>query len=162
MTHPATSRASTQRHRRTGANVPSRPRYTGSSYIESPLPPSGGNGAGITEVEVETAALRSARLRQTGRFLKGPIPLDDVAIASRLPGQALAVFLAIHHRLALTRNTVVTLPKGLLTELGVTKDSKARALHALENAGLIRVERGLGRTPTLTIISKGANREKAK
>ena len=161
MTNTPSPRASTQGDLRIRAHVPSRRRETGASNIESLYSPER-NAAGIAEVEVETAALRRARARQAARFLKGPIPLNDVAVASRLPGQALAVFLAIHHRQALTRNPVVTLPKRLLAELGVTKDSKARALHALENAGLVNVERRHGRTPTITIISKGENREKAK
>ena len=155
-------KASTERRLRVGANVPSRQCDTGSSYAESLDSPSGGLAASITEVEVETAALRSARVRTSGRFLKGPIPLDNIAVASRLPGQALAVFLAIHHRVALTRNAVVTLPKRLLNEFGVTKDVKARALHALEKADLVRVERRSGRAPTITIISKGDKREEAK
>jgi hypothetical protein len=145
--------ASTQRRHRIGAPLPSRRRDTGSSYIESPLSSSDASVAGIAEVEVETAALRSARVRSARRFLKGPIPLDDIAIASRLPGRALAVFLAVHHRQALTKNPVVTLPKGLMAELGVTKDAKARALHLLEAAALVRIDRQVGRSPTITLTA---------
>jgi DNA-binding MarR family transcriptional regulator len=98
--------------------------------------------------------LRVARTRHAGRFLKGPIPLNDITVASRLPGRALAVFLAIHHRVALTRNPEVTLPKRLLAELGVTRDGKARALHALEAAGLARVERQHGRSPKIRLTTQ--------
>src|ERR1700748_2587680 len=100
----------------------------------------------INEVEVETNWSRQRRARLQGQFLKGPIPLDDIATASRLPGQALGVFLAVHHRAALTRCRSVTLPKGLLERLGIGRDAKGRALHALEAASLLAVERQAGKT----------------
>jgi DNA-binding MarR family transcriptional regulator len=154
MTHRAASpNASWRHHRRTSAKVASRPRDTGpynkessNSFLES-------NPAIVSEVEVETAALRAAKTRHLSRFLKGPIPLRDVAAASRLPGRALAVFLAINHRQALTRNSVVTLPRNLLADLGVTKDAKARALRALEAAGLVRVERQPGQSPRIRLAT---------
>lgn len=139
---------------RTGANVPSRGRDTGSSNKESFPSFLESKAAGVSEVEVETAALRAAKARHAGRFLKGPIPLSDIAKASRLPGRALAVLLAVHHRQALTRNPVVTLPKRLLDELGVTKDAKARALRALEVAGLVRVERKSGQSPKVRLTTQ--------
>ena len=98
------------------------------------------------ELEIETAWSRSKRVKINGMFLKGPIPLDQIAKASRLPGQALSVLLAIHHRVALTGNETVTLPKRLLDQLGVSRDSKARSLRLLEMASLVVVERHKGRT----------------
>jgi DNA-binding MarR family transcriptional regulator len=103
--------------------------------------------------EVPTTALRNYQQRIQGRFLKGPIPLPDIAEAAKLPGQALGVYLAIHHRAALTRSDSVTLPKELLEQFGVSRDSKARSLRALEMASLIAVERGKGRTARITLRS---------
>jgi hypothetical protein len=103
--------------------------------------------------EVRTDALRAHERRAQGRFLKGPIPLQPIALAAQLPGQALAVYITIHHRAALTRNNSVTLPKGLMEQFGVSRDSKARSLHALENACLISVERRKGRTARITLRS---------
>jgi hypothetical protein len=103
--------------------------------------------------ELRTDAVKAHELRRQGRFLKGPIPLQPIAQAAQLPGQALAVYLAIHHRAALTRNETVTLPKGLLERFGVSRDSKARALHALEAASLVAVERVKGRTARITLRS---------
>jgi hypothetical protein len=108
---------------------------------------------GIREVEIETEALRRTRARHRGRFLKGPIPFRQLAAAARLPGQALALFLAAHHQTALTRRTMVTLPSGLLTELGISRDAKARGLRQLEDAGLIRVERSIGRAARVGLIT---------
>ncbi|MCP1974303.1 hypothetical protein [Bradyrhizobium elkanii] len=98
-------------------------------------------GLRINEIEVTPA--KPAR---THRFLKGPIPWMAVCTAASLPGQALAVFLAIHHRVALTGNPSVTIPKHLLAELGVSRDAKARALRSLQEASLITVERANGRS----------------
>jgi DNA-binding transcriptional ArsR family regulator len=101
--------------------------------------------------EVPTTALDSHRRRMQGRFLKGPIPLSDIAEASKLPGQTLGVYLAIHHRAALTGSMTVTLPKGLLDQLGISRDSKSRSLRLLEEAALIAVERRKGRTARITL-----------
>jgi hypothetical protein len=98
------------------------------------------------EHEVETDWSRARKTRIEGRFLKGPIPFTHLAAAARLPGHALTVLLAVYHQTALTRKDWVSLPKGLLSELGVSRDSKARALHALQEASLVSVERCKGRT----------------
>lgn len=98
------------------------------------------------EHEIETDWSRAKRVRIEGRFLKGPIPFTHLAAAARLPGHALTVLLAIYHQTALTRKDWVTLPKGLMSELGVSRDAKARALHTLQEAFLVTVERCKGKT----------------
>ncbi len=115
----------------------------------------------VRVVEVETGALDAARRRRAGRFLKGPIPLNDIALAARLPGAALPVFLAVHHQVALTRQPRVRLPRALMAELDVSKDGKARALRHLESAGLVRVERNRGRQPVVTLIITKSTTERA-
>ncbi|MCW2205591.1 hypothetical protein M2227_007681 [Bradyrhizobium elkanii] len=102
----------------------------------------------IDEIEVA----QPSRFPRTPRFLKGPIPWAAVCVAASLPGQTLAVFLAIYHRTAITGKPTVTLPKNLLTELGVSRDAKARALHALEQALLITVERVSGRAAQIKLV----------
>ena len=120
-------------HRCASATPPSRPRDTGSSpYKSYPLvssdssPPRDLLGGMTGEVEVETTVSRT-RSRPTARFLKGPVSLVSLAVAARLPGKALAVYLAIVHRRDLTHEPTVTLPSTLLREFGVDRDSKARA-----------------------------------
>jgi hypothetical protein len=105
----------------------------------------------LREVEIETGALLRAQDQKRGRFLKGPIPLVQITTAASLPGQALALFLVIHHQMALTGKPVVTLPKTLLTDFGIGKDAKSRGLRQLENSGLIRVQRSKGRSARITI-----------
>jgi hypothetical protein len=120
---------------------------TGPSYKRSYIttPPSV-TETGIREVEIETSAIRQARHRGGSRFLKGPIPWENVAVAANLSGQCLAVYLAVHHRIALTRQPTTTLPRALMQQLGVGKDAKGRALRQLELAGVIFVERVRGRS----------------
>lgn len=139
---------------RASATEASRGRDTGPYYYRSHTIDSAEHD-GIAVIEVETEALGALRRRHSGRFLKGPIPLDDIGAAARLPGAALSVFLAVHHRLALTREQRVRLPRALMDKLGVTKDAKARALHQLEGAGLVRVERGAGRPALIKLVRDG-------
>lgn len=101
--------------------------------------------------EVETGLTRRAKSRLEERFLKGPIPLRDIATAGRLPGRCLALLLAVHHRIALTRNTAVTVPSSLLTDFGISRSAKARCLKLLERAGLITVTRSRGRAARIQL-----------
>jgi len=146
---------------RSGAKVVSHQRepgpYNNISYNIPYSTPYGlsGNSAqlGIIETEIETNAFRRARTTHQGRFLKGPIPMANIAAAAVLPGKALALFLAIHHRTALCRESSVTLPRGFLAELGIDRDAKARGLRNLEAAGLVRIERARGHTARVSLVS---------
>jgi len=100
----------------------------------------------IREREVETDLSRRKFARIQERFLKGPIPMRLIAKAANLPGQSLSVYLAVHHRTALTRQEWVTLPKGLMAQLGISRDAKSRALRELEAASLIRLQTAKGRS----------------
>ena len=143
-------------HRRTGATPPSRLRDTGSSHKKSyplisyrslPVDPLGG----ITgEIEVPTGASHAPPHR-TARFLKGPIPLAMLKAAARLPGKALALYIAIQHRCDLAGHATVTVPAALLRDFGLDRDAKARALRELEQACLIQVERTAGRAARITL-----------
>ncbi len=81
--------------------------------------------------------------------------MREIAAAARLPGQALALFLAIHHQTALTGKPIVTLPAKLLTELGVNRDAKARGLKALERAGLVHVSQSRGKAARIQLATTG-------
>jgi hypothetical protein len=105
----------------------------------------------IKETEVETNLVRQSKTRRGERFLKGPIPLKDIATAACLPGQALALFLAVHHQTALTGKPVVTLPAGLLVDLGISRGAKSRGLQVLEKAGLVTVARSRGRAARIQL-----------
>jgi hypothetical protein len=149
---------------RTASATPlSHQRNTGPSYkksyslISSYNPPSEGDPLGEIsgQVEVETSVSR-ARTRRTARFLKGPIPLQGVAQAACLPGKALAVYLAIHHRCDLEGGSSITLPAALLGQFGVNRNAKARALRHLEQAGLVRVECRAGGAARVSLVTLNA------
>jgi len=55
-------------------------------------------------------------------------------------------------RQGLTGKTCVTLPAEDLVDLGVDRYAANRALNQLEIVGLVKVERGKGRKPRVTIL----------
>ena len=79
-----------------------------------------------------------------GKFLKGPLLLDELLPVARMPGKALAVWLLIRHRTDVNRGDWSTLPRRVLREWGIGKDARADALRRLEQAGLIKIERPKG------------------
>ena len=105
-----------------------------------------------TQTEVVTSASVARTQRIEGRFLKGPIPTVAIVVASRLPGTALAVYLAIRHQADLSRNAEVVFPASLAAELKLNRDAKARALPHLEQAGLINVAREKGRSAKIKLV----------
>lgn len=106
----------------------------------------------LNEVEIATPFTVAQAARNQRRFLMGPIPIADIALASRQPGAALAVFLAIRHRRDLTGEDWVTLPKALLEELGVDKDAKSRSLRHLAAAGLVEIRQDAGNAARARLI----------
>ena len=85
------------------------------------------------------------------RFLRGPIPLNWLGIAARLPGKALHAALAIWLEAGIRNSAVVPLSNVTGQRFGIDRSAKYRALEWLEGAGLITVERKLGRAPIVTI-----------
>jgi hypothetical protein len=86
--------------------------------------------------------LRKPPLREP--FLRGPLLLRELTPVARMPGKALALWLLIQYRTAVSRERSVTLPSRALSEWGIRKDAKVDALRRLEQAGLIVVERPRG------------------
>lgn len=86
------------------------------------------------------------------RFLKGPVPLIWLETAARLPGRSLHVGIALWYAAGLTRSRSVTLSNVSGARFGLDRNAKYRALDCLEGAGLIAVQRKLGRAPVVTIL----------
>jgi hypothetical protein len=105
----------------------------------------------IKETEIQTRLVHQSKIRRGERFLKGPIPFRDISAATRLPGQCLPLFLAVHHQTALTGKPMITLPASLMAELGISRSAKARGLRLLEKAGLIAVTRSRGRAARIQL-----------
>lgn len=91
------------------------------------------------------------RPRSGERFLKGPIPLDWLSAAARLPGKSLHVGIALWFMGGMHKSRVVPLSNIASLRFGLDRNAKYRGLGWLEGAGLITVERKLGRAPNVTI-----------
>ncbi len=108
--------------------------------------------AGIVAVRrVETQWSRRGQQRAHARFLKA-VPLPLLQKAARLPGRALALYLAIRHRSDLRRGQAVTLPAAYLRDWGISRYAQDRALVILETADLVDVERRSGRPALVTVL----------
>jgi hypothetical protein len=90
------------------------------------------------------------------RFLKGPVPMSWLAAAAQLPGKALAVGLALWRLAGATKSKTVRLGNTEMDEWGVDRSAKSRALHARDQAGLIKIEQRPGCLPLVTILSTKA------
>jgi len=84
-------------------------------------------------------------------YLRGPIPFDWLSAAARLPGKSLHVGIALWFMSGLQKSRVVPLPNLTSLWFGLDRNAKYRALAWLERAGLVKVERKIGRTPIVTI-----------
>lgn len=92
--------------------------------------------------------------RVEGEFLKGPISLDWLGRASKLPGKApLATAIAIMFEVGRRRSPQVTLTTAILDRFGVNRKAKYRGLKQLEEAGLIEVDRRPRRNPVVTVLA---------
>jgi hypothetical protein len=89
---------------------------------------------------------------QGERFLKGPVPLPWLEAAARLPGKSLHAGIALWYAAGLARSAAVPLSNISGVRFGLDRNAKYRALAWLEDAGLITVERKLGRAPVVTLL----------
>lgn len=115
----------------------------------------------IKRLRVRTAPRAMGRTRPPRHvkgegFLKGPIPLVWLETAARLPGRSLHAGLALWYAAGLTRSAIVPLSNISGFRFGLDRNAKYRALEWLEGAGLIKVERKLGRAPVVTILQPEA------
>lgn len=108
----------------------------------------------VDEIEVETTLSRRHGARLKSRFLKGPIPMTELWSAAQLPGQALALYLAIRHQSDISGSAVVALPATLMDRFGIGKDAKSRSLKNLCAAGLVSVEQKPGHSARVRLLKQ--------
>ena len=96
--------------------------------------------------------VKPARPRQGEHFLKGPVPLPWLETAAKLPGKSLHAGIALWYAAGLLRSASVPLSNIAGLRFGLDRNAKYRALGWLQGAGLIAVERKLGRAPVVTIL----------
>ncbi len=98
------------------------------------------------------------RYRPVKRRSKAPepyvrtIPLSWIQQASRLPGKALHVGIALWHLVGVSKSRTVTLTRSRLSQFGLHHETARRGLLALEKAGLVRVERSGNKSPRITPV----------
>lgn len=86
--------------------------------------------------------------------LQGPMSISWLAAAARLPGKSLHVGVALWYAARLHPSGVVPLSNLAARMFGLDRNAKYRALACLERAGLVSVERKLGRSPIVTLLRK--------
>ena len=106
----------------------------------------------LTGKRVKRSSAQLPRPRAGERFLKGPIPMDWLSTAARLPGKSLHVAIAVWFTASLNKSATVPLSNLAGLPFGLDRNAKYRALAWLEEAGLIEVERKLGRAPIVTLL----------
>ena len=106
-----------------------------------------------SETTLESKRRSPSRIRRnTGRFLKGPIQLDWLVAAAKLPGKSLHVAIALSFLSGLTKSKSVRLTHATLDLFGVSRHSSYRALSQLESRGLVSVTRHPGRAPVVRLL----------
>ena len=88
-------------------------------------------------------------------FLRGPVPLDWLTTAAKLPGRSLHVGVALWFWASLGNSRAVLLTNTAADLFGVDRNGKYRALDWLEHARLVTVERKVGRAPMVTHSGRG-------
>ena len=99
---------------------------------------------------------KAPRHRNGERFLRGPIPMSWLCVASKESGQGsgFKVAIALWYLSGLNRQAkTVKLSCSVLRDMGIERHAGYRGLEALEKAGLVSAERHPGRSPLVTILS---------
>lgn len=86
-----------------------------------------------------------------GKFLRGPVPLDWLLQAAKLPGRAFHVDVALWCLDGFNRTRTVQLKPSVIRELGMDRHASYRSLDKLEAAGLLSVVHKRGAAPMLTL-----------
>ena len=96
----------------------------------------------------------TARKRQQGSFIRGPVPCEWLRRCWPLPKRAMALGLFLWHISGMEkkRTALKVRPKRVKKEFGLSPKSVYRALHDLEKAELITCERKRGRCARVHIV----------
>jgi hypothetical protein len=85
-------------------------------------------------------------------FLRGPIPLEWLAVAAKLPGKTINVAIALWWCHGMAKGEPFKLTQRALMALNVERGAESAGLARLEQAGLIGVERKPGQRPIVSIL----------
>jgi hypothetical protein len=107
----------------------------------------------VYDYEAKQFVPAGQELKRQGGYIP-PIAASWFKTAIHLPGKAIAVGAIIHLEAAKRRTREIQLTGRMTSNFGITQMARQRALGALEAAGLIRVHRQFGKSPTVTIIER--------
>jgi hypothetical protein len=106
-------------------------------------------------IEVEILPLKGrpnkTRQRESELFAKVPLQWGAAAAKATRSHQAF-VWIWLLHLAWKTRNTTFTLSNTALVRYGISREIKRKALAALTQSGLIKVERLPGRATVVTLL----------
>jgi DNA-binding transcriptional ArsR family regulator len=91
-------------------------------------------------------------------FLKGPISMEWLSLAAKLPGKAFHLAVAIQWLAGMSPAQKLKITAKALELLGVSKDAYRDGLRRLEEAGLVSVERRVGQFPWVSINPKDSKK----
>jgi hypothetical protein len=80
------------------------------------------------------------------------MPSQWTMAAARLPGRTLHLAMTIQALAVANNSSRVALSNIVSLQFGLDRSAKYRALACLERAGLVSVERKLGRSPIVTLL----------
>jgi hypothetical protein len=90
--------------------------------------------------------------RRAGRFIRGPLPIATIAAATRKSPAALQAALALFFLHGLTGKRRFKAEPARFDELGISRKSRQRGLKALEEIGLITIDRRNGSSLEVTLL----------
>jgi hypothetical protein len=90
------------------------------------------------------------------RFLKGPIPLDWLTAAAKLPGKAINVGIALWWLAGMSKTGILKLTRQSQLALNISKDAERDGLRRLRQAGLIELTAQPGQRHSIRIIKEFA------
>ncbi len=91
------------------------------------------------------------RHREGERFVRGPIPMKWLKLASTCGSRAEAVSLLLWYTAGWQKSNPVKLTPSVLAELKVHPKTGRQVLKKMEEIGLVKVEFRRGRSPVVTI-----------
>lgn len=97
-------------------------------------------------------ANEAVKAKAQAGFIKGPLPLDWMQAAARMPGRTLQVALVLWYLAGLKKSDAVRLSSEHLDAVGVSRDAKYDALQRLSAAGLVTIDQRPGRAPVVTLV----------
>ena len=97
------------------------------------------------------------------RFVKGPIPLEWLAVACSVGGKAANVAWAIWYRRGTTKRTTdLPITRRLLRHFSVHPETAVRILEGFSRRGLLTLLKRRGRSPRVSILRLKEDEHRAR